>query len=321
MDLAATLQAALADRYRVERELGRGGMAIVYLADDLRHGRRVAIKVLRPELAASLGSERFLREISLASALQHPHILPLYDSGSHTTPAGELLYYVMPYVEGESLRQRMDRERHLPIEEALLLAREVLDALGAAHATGVIHRDIKPENILLSGGHALVVDFGIARAVGLAGGERLTDTGLAIGTPAYMSPEQAAAEREVDARTDLYSLASVLYEMLTGEPPFSGATAQALLLKRLTETPPSAIRLRDTIPPEVDAALHRGLARVPADRYPTAAAFSAALRPGLGVAGGTPVPGPPSRRFPVALAFGTLLVAAAALFLWARRPS
>jgi len=320
MDPLETLRAALAGRYRLVSEVGRGGMALVYLAEDVRHSRQVAIKVLRPDLAASLGGDRFLREISVAAGLQHPNILPLYDSGALDVGGAELLYYVMPYVDGESLRARMDRERHLPIDEALIVAREVLGALGHAHAHGIIHRDIKPENILLSGGHALVVDFGIARAIDLAGEERLTETGLAIGTPAYMSPEQASAERGVDARSDLYSLACVLYEMLTGEPPFTGATAQALLLKRLTETPFSAIRLRETIPIEVDAALHRGLARVPADRFPTAAAFSDALRPGSFTPGGTPAPVVVPGRRSWLIFGGALLAAVLAGVVWVRRP-
>jgi len=319
MDLLTTLQGPLAGRYRLERELGRGGMATVYLADDLKHGRQVAIKVLRPELAASLGGERFLREISLASGLQHPHILPLYDSGAHGTGADEILFYVMPYVEGESLRDRLQREGQLPVDVAVTIAREVLDALAAAHARGIVHRDIKPENILLSGGHALVADFGIARAVGVAGGERLTETGLAIGTPAYMSPEQAAAEREVDARSDLYSLGCVLYEMLTGEPPFTGPTAQSILVKRLSNPAPSARQLRDTIPPEVDAALHRVLARAPADRFPTAAEFSVALKTGT-TPTSTPSAQGTSRRSRVPLVAVLALLAVVAVgVVWARR--
>ncbi len=280
MNLLTAIQGPLAGRYRLERELGRGGMAVVYLADDLKHERRVAVKVLRPELAAYLGEERFLREISLAAGLQHPHILPLHDSGVHHAGTQRVLFYVMPYVEGESLRDRMARESQLPIDDALGIACEVLGALGAAHAHGIVHRDIKPENILLSGGHALVADFGIARAVGEAAGDRLTDSGLAIGTPAYMSPEQALAERDVDARSDIYSLGCVLYEMLAGEPPFTGPTAQAILAKRLGDPVPAVRRLRETVSAEVDAALCRALARVPVDRFPTAAAFAAALRAG-----------------------------------------
>ncbi|HQR17891.1 MAG TPA: protein kinase, partial [Gemmatimonadales bacterium] len=288
------MQGPLAGRYRLEREFGRGGMALVYLAHDLKHQRRVAIKVLRPDLAASVGRDRFLREISVAAGLQHPHILPLYDSGALEADGGALLYYVMPYVEGESLRARLEQEGQLPLETALDIASEVLAALDHAHAQGVVHRDIKPENILLSGGHALVADFGIARAVSDAGNTRLTERGSVIGTPAYMSPEQAAAEREVDARSDLYSLACVLYEMLSGEPPFTGHTAQAVMVKRLTDAAPSVRRLRDSVPEEVDLALTRGLARAPADRFATAAEFRSALRVGMQ----TPMPAVPHRRTP-----------------------
>src|SRR5689334_25189836 len=216
--IGGDVAAALADRYRIERELGAGGMATVYLAEDLKHRRRVAIKVLRPELGAAVGAERFLREIETTANLRHPHILPLYDSGS----AGGLLYYVMPLVEGESLRDRLAREKQLPIDDALRIAREVADALSYAHARGVIHRDIKPENILLEGGHAVVADFGIARAVSTAGADRLTETGMAIGTPMYMSPEQAAGDPDLDGRSDLYSLGCVLYEMLGVQAPFTG---------------------------------------------------------------------------------------------------
>jgi len=218
-DTIANLKAALDGRYVIQRELGRGGMATVYLAHDPRHGRQVAIKVMHPELAAAVGAERFLREIALTAQLTHPHILPVYDSG--TTDG--VLFYVMPYVEGETLRHRLDREKQLPIPDALRIACEVADALSSAHDHGIVHRDIKPENILLEEGHAVVADFGIARAVTQAGGEKLTETGLAIGTPAYMSLEQATGE-DVDARSDIYSLACVLYEMLAGDPPFTGAT-------------------------------------------------------------------------------------------------
>src|SRR5712691_9101040 len=224
----AQLQAALADRYALERELGRGGMATVYLARDLRHGRPVAIKVLRPEIAATLGPERFLREIDTAARLTHPHILPLHDSGE----AAGFLFYVMPYVEGESLRDRLSREKQLPLGDALQIAREVADALSYAHSHDVVHRDIKPENILFEAGHAVVTDFGIARAITAAGGETLTGTGIAVGTPAYMSPEQLAGGEHVDGRTDVYSLGCVLYEMLAGEPPFTGPTAQAIQARK-----------------------------------------------------------------------------------------
>jgi serine/threonine protein kinase/tetratricopeptide (TPR) repeat protein len=322
MDLLNTLQGPLAGRYRLERELGRGGMAVVYLAEDLRHQRHVAIKVLRSELSASLGSERFLREITLSAGLQHPHILPLYDSGSEAVGSNTVLYYVMPYVEGETLRDRLLSEGQLPVDVAVGIAREVLDALGAAHARGVIHRDIKPENILLSGGHALVADFGIARAVGVAGGERLTDIGLAIGTPSYMSPEQASAEREVDARSDLYSLGCVLYEMLTGEPPFTGPNAQAILVKRLTDPVPSARRLRDTISVELDTALHRALAKAPTDRFPTAAEFSAALQTGTTpTSTPSPVGAPRRSRTPLFAVLAFLAVVAAGVIFFMRRPA
>src|SRR5438034_761747 len=227
-DQLARLQAALADRYTIERELGRGGMATVYLAQDLKHHRKVAIKVLKPELAAALGPERFLQEIEIAAGLTHPHILPLYDSGEATG----LLYYVMPYVEGETLRNRLDRAGQLPLAEAVQITREVADALSYAHGHDVVHRDIKPENILLEAGHAVVSDFGIARAITAAAGGNLTETGIALGTPGYMSPEQGAARGHVDERSDIYSLGCVLYEMLAGEPPYTGPSAQIVISKR-----------------------------------------------------------------------------------------
>ena len=268
------LTTALADRYRIERELGQGGMATVYLAHDLRHEREVAIKVLHPDLGAVLGGERFLSEIKTTARLQHPHILPLLDSGA----ADGLLYYVMPYVRGETLRTRLTRERQLPLDDALQIAREVADALGAAHALGIIHRDIKPENILLQGGHALVADFGIALAVQHAGGARMTQTGLSLGTPQYMSPEQAMGERAVDARSDIYALGAVTYEMLTGDPPFTGATVQAIIAKALTERPVPPSTVRDTVPPGVEQAVLRALAKLPADRFGSAREFAGALR-------------------------------------------
>src|SRR2546430_4284188 len=223
-DLLARVQAALAGRYTIERELGRGGMATVYLAQDRKHHRQVAIKVLKPELAAALGPERFLREIDTAARLTHPHILPLHDSGE----AEGFLFYVMPYVEGESLRDRLSREKQLPLGDALQIAREVADALSYAHSRDVVHRDIKPENILLEAGHAVVSDFGIARAIRAAGGDELTTTGIAVGTPAYMSPEQASTDARIDGRADIYALGCVLYEMLAGRPPFRGSSAQAV---------------------------------------------------------------------------------------------
>ncbi|MHC4769618.1 MAG: serine/threonine-protein kinase, partial [Planctomycetota bacterium] len=234
-DTLEHLKAALADRYAIEREIGSGGMAVVYLARDLRLDRAVALKVLRPELAASLGVERFIREIEIAGKLNHPNILPLYDSGE----ADGLLYYAMPYVEGESLRDLLAREQQLPLDEALRITREVADALSHAHAYGVIHRDIKPENIMFQAGHAVVSDFGIARAVTEAGGEKLTQTGVAVGTPAYMSPEQAAGVGTIDARSDVYALGCLLYEMLAGEAPFTGPTAQAIMARHAMDPVPS----------------------------------------------------------------------------------
>ena len=273
-DTFKKLQIALADRYRVERELGQGGMATVYLAHDLRHERDVAIKVLHPDLAAALGAERFLAEIKTTARLSHPHILPLLDSGA----AEGFLFYVMPYVPGETLRTRLERERQLPMGDALQLAREVADALGAAHQLGIIHRDVKPENILLQGGHALVADFGIALAVQSAGGARMTQTGLSLGTPQYMSPEQAMGERTIDARADQYALAAVTYEMLAGEPPFTGPTVQAIVAKALSERPTPLSTLRDTVALSVEESVMRGLAKLPADRFGSVAEFAAGLR-------------------------------------------
>jgi len=318
-DQLARLGNALAGRYTIQREIGRGGMATVYLADDLKHRRQVAIKVLRPELGSLLGGDRFTREIQIAAALNHPHILPLYDSGAaeivlsaakepQSLPraterggigAATLLWFTMPYVRGESLRQKLSRERQLPIEEAIGIVRQVAGALQYAHAHGLIHRDIKPENILLHEGEAMVTDFGIALA--LAGGaagrvpvhgwvgsgaeERLTGTGISLGTPQYMSPEQAAGERTLDARSDVYSLGCVLYELLAGEPPYTGPTAQAVMAKRFTDPVPAVRRLRPTVTPTVEQALMRALARVPADRFESASAFADAL---TAPAGGQP---------------------------------
>ncbi len=273
-DPIAGLNAALGDRYVVDRELGRGGMATVYLARDLKHERFVALKTLRPEIAVALGRERFLREIKLAARLQHPNILPVYDSGD---AGGGTLYYVMPFVEGESLRDRLDREPQLPLDEAIQIAREVADALAYAHGHDVVHRDIKPENIMMSGGHAIVADFGIARAVSAAGGDKLTETGLAIGTPAYMSPEQAAGTGHVDRRSDIYSLACVLYETLAGQPPFTGPTAQAIMARHSLDAVPRLKIVRETIPDALENVIQRALAKVPADRYQTAAQFASAI--------------------------------------------
>src|SRR5688572_17109062 len=278
MDRLSQLTTALADRYRIERELGAGGMATVYLAHDLRHDRPVAIKVLHPELAAALGSERFLSEIKTTARLQHPHILPLLDSGA----ADGQLFYVMPYVSGETLRSRLERERQLPIADAVRIAREAAGALSAAHAIGIIHRDIKPENILLQGGHALVADFGIALAVQSAGGQRMTQTGLSLGTPQYMSPEQALGERNVDARADQYALAAVTYEMLVGEPPFTGPTVQTILARVMTEQPRGLSLQRRSIPPAVEVAVLKALDKLPADRFNSTAEFSTALSAPVG---------------------------------------
>ena len=282
-DLAAELDRILSDRYSIERPLGRGGMATVYLARDLRHHRRVALKLLHPELASLVGPERFLREIDLTADLNHPHILPLFDSGSIDLRGTALPFYVMPYVEGETLRERLTREGALPLEEALQIGREAADALGYAHSRGIVHRDIKPENILLAQGHAVVADFGIARAFDAASvGEtaRLTETGVAIGTAAYMSPEQATGSRDIDARSDIYSLGCVVYEMVTGETPFTGPSVQAIIAKRMLTSAPSVRTVRDTVPPSVDLAIQKALARIPGDRFFTAQQFRDALTPG-----------------------------------------
>jgi eukaryotic-like serine/threonine-protein kinase len=322
-DAPDRLATALSDRYRIERELGQGGMATVYLAHDLRHDRPVAIKVLHPELAAALGSERFLSEIKTTAKLQHPHILPLLDSGE----AGGQLFYVMPYISGETLRARLERERQLPIADAVRIAREVADALSNAHGLGIIHRDIKPENILLQGGHALVADFGIALAVQHAGGQRMTQTGLSLGTPQYMSPEQAMGERSVDARADVYALGAVTYEMLTGEPPFTGSTVQAIVAKLMTDPPRPLTQLRKSVPLHVEATVLAALEKVPADRIGSAAAFAHALgdeayagsakrprtrkQPTSGV----------SRHWLWASVAVSALLAAAALMLWLGKPA
>ncbi len=270
----ASLTAALADRYRIERELGAGGMATVYLADDLKHDRKVALKVLKPELAAVIGAERFVVEIKTTAALQHPHILPLFDSGT----AEGFLFYVMPFIDGETLRTKLDREHQLGIEEAVKITTEVADALDYAHRRGVIHRDIKPENILLHDGRPMVADFGIALALSAAAGGRMTETGMSLGTPHYMSPEQATAEKDLTGRSDIYSLASVLYEMLAGDPPHTGATAQQIIMKIVTDTARPITELRRSVPPNIAWALAKALEKLPADRFATAAEFAAALR-------------------------------------------
>jgi eukaryotic-like serine/threonine-protein kinase len=285
LSLVDRLSAGLGHRYRIERELGRGGMATVYLAEDLKHGCWVALKVLRPELGAALGGERFVLEIKTSATLQHPHILGMLDSGEIPSDHGTgpaLLFYTMPYVEGESLRDRLDRERQLPLNLAISIAREVADALTYAHTHSVVHRDIKPENILLSGGHAMVADFGIAKALNSAGGEKLTETGLALGTPYYMSPEQATGDF-LDGRADQYALGCVLYEMLAGTPPFQGPTGQSILARHALDPVPSLRTVRATVPVEVERAIIRALAKCPADRFATTAEFATTLtRAGAG---------------------------------------
>ena len=267
------LRESLSQSYSIDRELGRGGMATVFLAQDAKHDRVVAIKVLHPDLAASLGPDRFLREIKLAARLNHPHILPLFDSGE----ANGLLYYVMPYVEGESLRERLDRDRQLPIQEAVKHAQAIASALDYAHRQGIVHRDIKPENVMLYEGMAMVMDFGIAKAVSAAGTETLTQTGMMVGTPAYVSPEQAAGETNLDGRSDQYSLACMLYEMIGGERPFSGSTPQSIMAKRFTDKPKSLQSLRPSVPPNIDWAISKAMSTESGDRFTTSAQFSQAL--------------------------------------------
>ena len=308
------LAAALAGRYAIERELGAGGMARVYLARDLKHDRPVALKVLRPELAAALGAERFLQEIRISAKLDHPHILTLIDSDA----VEGILYYVLPFVRGESLRDKLDRDKQLGIEEALAIAKQVASALDYAHRQGIVHRDIKPENILLREGEAVVADFGIALAVRQAGGTRLTETGLSLGTPHYMSPEQATGSRDLDGRSDVYSLAAVVYEMLAGDPPHTGRTAQAVIAKLMTERPTPLGTVRDSVPKSVESAVAKALAKVPADRFSGAAQFAAALeRSGASATEG--------RRRPWAVAAGiaAALALAAGGLIWHpwRRPS
>jgi serine/threonine-protein kinase len=324
-ELLGRLQSALVDRYRLDREVGAGGMATVYLAEDVRHDRRVALKVLRPELAAVIGAERFLAEIKLTANLQHPHILPLFDSGE----ADGYLFYVMPFIEGETLRDRLNREKQLPVAEAVRITTEVAAALDYAHRHGVVHRDIKPENILLHDGQALVADFGIALAASKASGNRMTETGMSLGTPHYMSPEQAMGEREITPRSDVYALGAVLYEMLTGDPPFTGSTAQAIVARVVTESPRPLLPQRHTIPRQVEAATLTALEKLPADRFGSAAEFAAALT-NPSYAATVPVPvaasAPAARRMPrpglmtvlaavLALALGAAIGAA----VWARR--
>src|SRR5690242_20397621 len=324
-ELLSRLQSALSDRYRLDREIGAGGMATVYLAEDVRHDRRVALKVLRPELAAVIGAERFLAEIKLTANLQHPHILPLFDSGE----ADSYLFYVMPFVEGETLRDRMNREKQLPVADAVRITTEVAAALDYAHRHGVVHRDIKPENILLHDGQALVADFGIALAASKASGNRMTETGMSLGTPHYMSPEQAMGEREITPRSDVYALGAVLYEMLTGDPPFTGSTAQAIVARVVTESPRPLLPQRHTIPRQVEAATLTALEKLPADRFGSAAEFAAALT-NPSYAATVPVPvaasAPAARRMPrpglmavLAAALALALGAAIGAAVWARR--
>ena len=318
-EIPERLAAALHDRYRLERPLGAGGMATVYLAQDLKHDRKVAVKVLKPELAAVLGAERFVVEIKTTAALQHPHILPLFDSGT----ADGFLFYVMPYVEGETLRGKLDRERQFGVDEAVRITREIADALDYAHRHGVVHRDIKPENILLHDGRPMVADFGIALAVSAAAGGRMTETGLSLGTPHYMSPEQATAEKDITGRSDIYSLGSVLYEMLTGEPPHTGASGQQIIMKIITETARPVTELRRSVPPHVADAVARSLEKLPADRFESAKAFADALADSTFTLSATRVGGragvasAPTRAIR-GLATATLLFAALAAWGWLR---
>ncbi len=313
------LNAALAGRYKIEKQLGQGGMATVYLAADLKHDRKVAVKVLKPELAAVLGAERFVVEIKTTAALQHPHILPLFDSGT----ADGFLYYVMPYIEGETLRGKLDRETQLGVDEAVRITTQVADALDYAHRHGVIHRDIKPENILLHDGRPMVADFGIALAVSAAAGGRMTETGLSLGTPHYMSPEQATAEKEITGRSDIYSLASVLYEMLAGQPPHLGGSAQQIIMKIIAEPAGDVTQHRKSVPPNVADALRKALEKVPADRFDSAKAFADALvNPAFTAAGTTRVqPASALGRFrdPVFVAVAAVGVVALALAAWGWR--
>src|SRR5678815_2888332 len=310
----ARLSTALAGRYRIEREIGAGGMATVYLAGDLKHDRDVAVKVLRPELAAVLGTNRFLNEIKISARLDHPHTLTLSDSGA----ADGFLYYVMPFVRGESLRNKLEREKQLGLDEALDITKQITSALDYAHRQGIVHRDIKPENILLHEGEAVLADFGIAMAIKEAAGHRLTESGVSLGTPQYMSPEQATGDRPLDARSDVYSIAAVLYEMLAGEPPHTGATVQAVIAKLLTERPTRLRVLRDTVPEGVDASVAKALSKLPADRYASAGDFARALA----------IPEVPQRQRPSArsrrrLAFamvGGVAAAIAAALTFTRKP-
>jgi formylglycine-generating enzyme required for sulfatase activity/tRNA A-37 threonylcarbamoyl transferase component Bud32 len=311
------IQGALADRYTIERQIGSGGMATVYLAEDVKHQRKVAVKVLRPELAEAVGSDRFLLEIRTTAQLNHPHILPLLDSGD----AGGTLFYVMPFVEGESLRDRLNREQQLPIEDAIAIGADVAAALAYAHGRGIVHRDIKPENIMLTQGEAVVADFGIARAVSAAGGARLTGTGLAVGTPVYMSPEQASAS-DVDARSDIYSLATVVYEMLAGQPPFTGRNVETIVRQHMMAEPPNVKTIRPTAPDWVAGALIKAMAKTPADRYASATLFATAIKidrtsPVTGAVAAYPAPpARPEQRTLMFLGMGILTVAIVTGLVW-----
>ena len=322
-DPAIRLNVALKGRYRIERELGEGGMATVYLADDLKHERKVALKVLKPELAAVVGAERFLAEIKTTANLQHPHILPLHDSGE----ADGFLFYVMPYVEGDTLKDRLKREHQLPVGDAVHIATDMAEALDYAHRQGVIHRDIKPANVLLLEGKPVIADFGIALAVGAAGGGRLTETGLSLGTPHYMSPEQATGDQNVGPQTDTYALGCVLYEMLVGEPPYTGGTAQAVLGKIIAGKLASATEHRASVPANVDAAIRKALEKLPADRFTSAERFAMALtdagfRHGVEIATGTPrARGLWNRLSVAATAVAALALALAAWALTRPQPS
>jgi serine/threonine-protein kinase len=327
MSVTERLSSALAGRYKIESRLGEGGMATVYLAEDLKHKRKVALKVLKPDLAAVLGAERFVQEITTTASLQHPHILPLFDSGTagETDGGTPFLYYVMPYIEGETLRDKLDRETQLSVDESVKMAGEVLDALQHAHEQGVIHRDIKPENILLQNGRPMVADFGIALAVSAAAGGRMTETGLSLGTPHYMSPEQATAEKDLSARSDVYSVGSVLYEMLTGSPPHVGASAQQIIMKIVTEEAQPVTALRKSVPPNVAAAVAKSLEKLPADRFETAATFATALAnpafaPTSAITGAATVDGGTVSRsrwmMPIVVIAGVLL--AVAVWKWPR---
>jgi serine/threonine-protein kinase len=307
--LSERLSRAVEGRYEIEDELGRGGMSMVFQARDVRHDRTVAVKVLLPELAASVGAQRFLREIEIAAGLVHPHILPLYDSGE----AEGLLYHVTPLIDGETLRDRLKRERYLSIEEACRITAEVSDALDFAHSQGVIHRDIKPENILLTRRHALITDFGIARAITLGGGERLTETGMAVGTPAYMSPEQARGEAVLDGRSDIYSLACVTYEMMAGEAPLAGRSPQITMARRQAESPTSLVLLRETVSEALDVVVLKALSRLPADRYTAAGEYGDAVQVAAGMVSGTHASvSTPGQVTPAALTNQTTAVSTAA---------